>query len=170
MNTIEETIKSAPFLKGKIWRKQIEMIEKRVAGEGEQLLAACFKKDGMQQLYVTNKRIYFNEIKGMMSNNEQMIPLSNISSVSCSSKGLFADLIVTTSGANIIVEDVSVGIAQTVMKKIETLRTQSSVGPSTEKKLMPSTTDEIRELKSLLDEGILTQAEFDAKKKQLLGV
>ena len=29
--------------------------------------------------------------------------------------------------------------------------------------------DEIRELKDLLDDGILTQEEFDAKKKQLLG-
>jgi len=30
--------------------------------------------------------------------------------------------------------------------------------------------DEIRELKDLLDDGILTQEEFDAKKKQLLGI
>jgi hypothetical protein len=30
--------------------------------------------------------------------------------------------------------------------------------------------DEIRQLKSLLDDGILTQDEFDAKKKQLLGL
>lgn len=30
--------------------------------------------------------------------------------------------------------------------------------------------DEIRSLKGLLDDGILTQEEFDAKKKQLLGI
>jgi len=30
--------------------------------------------------------------------------------------------------------------------------------------------DEIRELKDFLDAGILTQDEFDAKKKQLLGI
>ncbi|WP_286926469.1 MULTISPECIES: SHOCT domain-containing protein [Lysinibacillus] len=30
--------------------------------------------------------------------------------------------------------------------------------------------DEIRELKDLLDAGILTQDEFDAKKKQLLEI
>ena len=30
--------------------------------------------------------------------------------------------------------------------------------------------DKIRELKDLLDDGILTQDEFDAKKKQLLGI
>lgn len=33
-----------------------------------------------------------------------------------------------------------------------------------------SVVDEIRGLKSLLDEGILTQEEFDAKKRQLLGI
>jgi len=173
MNTIELTIKQAPLFKGKIWRKQIEFIEKRVAGEDEKLVAVCFKKDGMQQLYVTNKRIYFNEIKGTFSNDEQTIPLSNVSSVVCSSQGLFADLKIITSGATIIVEDVSVGIAQTVMKEIETLRTQNGV-PSTVdsggKYDAFELADELRELKDLLDEGLLTQEEFDAKKKQLLGV
>ena len=30
--------------------------------------------------------------------------------------------------------------------------------------------DELRALKSLLDDGIITQAEFDAKKRQILGL
>ena len=34
----------------------------------------------------------------------------------------------------------------------------------------PSTVDEIKEYKSLLDEGVITQEEFDRKKKQLLGL
>ncbi len=34
----------------------------------------------------------------------------------------------------------------------------------------PSPTDEIRKYKTLLDEGIISQEEFDAKKKQLLGL
>jgi hypothetical protein len=34
----------------------------------------------------------------------------------------------------------------------------------------PSATDEIKKYKELLDEGIITQEEFDAKKKQLLGL
>ena len=33
-----------------------------------------------------------------------------------------------------------------------------------------STASEIKEYKALLDEGIITQEEFDAKKKQLLGL
>lgn len=33
-----------------------------------------------------------------------------------------------------------------------------------------TTADEIRKFKELLDEGVITQDEFDAKKKQLLGL
>ena len=33
-----------------------------------------------------------------------------------------------------------------------------------------SVVEEIRGLKGLLDDGILTQEEFDAKKRQLLGI
>ncbi len=40
----------------------------------------------------------------------------------------------------------------------------------TKGKTVVSVVDEIRGLKGLLDEGILTQEEFDAKKKQLLGL
>jgi len=36
--------------------------------------------------------------------------------------------------------------------------------------MVVSVVDEIRGLKQLLDEGILTQEEFDAKKRQLLGI
>lgn len=41
---------------------------------------------------------------------------------------------------------------------------------SAQKETVVSVVDEIRGLKQLLDEGILTQEEFDAKKKQLLGL
>ena len=33
-----------------------------------------------------------------------------------------------------------------------------------------SVASEIRQLKGLLDEGLITEAEFEAKKKQLLGI
>lgn len=46
----------------------------------------------------------------------------------------------------------------------ETKNTQLSEG------MVVSVVDEIRGLKRLLDDGILTQEEFDAKKKQLLGI
>ena len=39
---------------------------------------------------------------------------------------------------------------------------------SSEKDIQLSSADELRKFKNLLDDGIITQAEFDLKKKQLL--
>lgn len=36
--------------------------------------------------------------------------------------------------------------------------------------IQPSQTDELKKYKDLLDSGVITQEEFDAKKKQLLGL
>ena len=72
----------------------------------------AFSKDGKQQLYVFEKQVYFNEINGIFSNNEKSIPFNNISSVECNSKGLYADIVITTSGTLIKIEDVPVSIAK----------------------------------------------------------
>lgn len=47
---------------------------------------------------------------------------------------------------------------------MEQLKTPTPAAPAT------SSVDEIKRYKELLDTGILTQEEFDAKKKQLLGL
>lgn len=116
MNTIELTIKQAPLFKGKVWEKQIEAIQTKFTDDT--LKAVAFSKDGKQQLYVFEKRVYLNEIKGMMSNNEKTIPLNSISSVECQSKGLFADIIITASNSLIKIKDVQVSIAQEVASMI----------------------------------------------------
>ena len=36
--------------------------------------------------------------------------------------------------------------------------------------IQPSSADELKKYKELLDSGVITQEEFDAKKKQLLGL
>lgn len=123
MNTIESTIKSAPLFKGKTWRKQIEFVRGKF--KGEELQATAFSKNGMQQLYVFENRVYLNEIQGLMSNNEKTIPLSGVSSVTCNSKALYADIVITTSGANIVIEDVVTPIAQEVSRIIESSKIKS---------------------------------------------
>ena len=117
MNTIEDTVKLAPLFKGKMWRKQIEHIQKKFSNDN--LVAVAFKSDGMQQLYVFDNFVYLNEIVGVFSNNEKTIPISNISSVECQSRGLYSDIIITTSGASIRVENVPVSIAPSVTRIIE---------------------------------------------------
>jgi len=64
-------------------------------------------------------------------------------------------------------------VAVEIKNAIENIKTiqkeTSSASAAPKEKDMYDVADEIRELKDLLDDGILTQEEFDAKKKQLLG-
>ncbi len=64
-------------------------------------------------------------------------------------------------------------IALEIKSGIENLKAmaKTSTAPAgKQEKDMFDVADEIRELKDLLNDGILTQDEFDAKKKQLLQI
>ena len=64
-------------------------------------------------------------------------------------------------------------IALEIKSGIENLKAMaktSSAPTGKVEKDMYDVADEIRELKELLEDRILTQDEFDAKKKQLLGI
>jgi len=63
-------------------------------------------------------------------------------------------------------EDVARKIAEYIEQQIHKVKTQGSGGTVVNQ---ASNMDELLKLKQLLDAGIVTQAEFDAKKKQLLG-
>jgi hypothetical protein len=57
-------------------------------------------------------------------------------------------------------------IVSAITGMFNTVKGNEFIPPSLE----VSTTDELRKYKSLLDEGIITQDDFDAKKKQLMGL
>jgi len=64
-------------------------------------------------------------------------------------------------------------IALEIKSEIENLKAMAKTSSAPTDKVekdMCDVADEIRELKELLEDGILTQDEFDAKKKQLLGI
>lgn len=65
-------------------------------------------------------------------------------------------------------------VADYCKKRIDEIKSQknqaTTIVPAVPQVAKPSTTDEIREYKKLLDEGIITQEEFNAKKEQLLGL
>lgn len=167
MNTIEETIKMAGLGKKKAMAGQIKLFEDRLSNEGESLLGVCASKDGKTQLYVSDKRVILHEIKDLLSNAEKSIPLGNITSIDIDSKFVFSTLKITTSGNVAVIDGVSVAIANEIKSIIEHLKSEDK---KPEHKVKTDTANELRELKSLLDDGILTQDEFDAKKKQLLGI
>lgn len=173
MNTIEETIKMAGFGKKKIIAKQIQMFEDRLSEKGENLVAVCSAMKGMEQLYVSDIHVILHEINGLVTNTEKSIPLDSVSSINLKAKGVFASLEVIATGNSIFIDNVPVAIAKEVKEVIEHLKLEEK---KQESYLEESKTasfepiDELRKYKQLLDEGILTQEEFDAKKKQLLSI
>lgn len=173
MDTIAETIKFAGFGKKKAMAKQIQMFDDRLTEQGETLLAVCASVKGTKQLYVTDQRILLHEIKGIVSNDETSIPLSSISSINISNKLVYSTIQIVSTGNKAIIDDVPAHIALEIKSGIENLKTMNKTAsaPSAKKeKDMYDVADEIRELKELLEDELITQEEFDAKKKQLLGI
>lgn len=58
----------------------------------------------------------------------------------------------------------------TIMDSLATLPTENITATEIKQEILPSNADELKKYKELLDSGIITQEEFDSKKKQLLGL
>lgn len=129
--------------------------------------------DGNTWLIVcTTKRVLMID-KGMIYGVKTIdIPLDRINSIS-HSKGLLLGKISITDGATTrTIENVSNStvsfFADVVNKEIEMYK-QSKNTPVTQIVNTTSSADELIKYKQLLDMGVLTQEEFDTKKKELLG-
>lgn len=121
MNTIEETVKLAGFGKRKMMQKQIDLFTKDF-GPGEELLGVVVSMPKPnEQFYVTNKRVITNKILGTFSNERKEIPLSSISSVNMSTKGLTAGLEVVASNNKAFAENLPINVAQEVKKILDSL-------------------------------------------------
>lgn len=122
----------------------------------------------------------------------ETIPISKIQSVSLKEPGLLSDGVITfrtaqasTAGVNIgfgvslavgaektfCFEDCELCFASRLQTYITSYEEQQNVpAPESGGAKVISAADEIRSLKALLDDDIITREEFDAKKKQLLGI
>jgi hypothetical protein len=116
------------------------------------------------QITVTDKRVYGTDV----ASKRVDLPLDSISAVGTSS---FSGLAVSTASGS---------LKFTMLKNRDELHEtisnllvlrQDKVASTTIKPEIPqSNADELKKYKDLLDAGVLTQEEFDAKKKQLLGL
>ena len=94
-------------------------------------------------------------------------PIETITSVNTSNVGMFTSNInFSVGGAEMIELDIE-AIMQETDAFCELIRTRIKGAGSP---ASASTADEIMKFKQLLDAGVITQEEFDAKKKQLLGL
>jgi hypothetical protein len=170
MNTIEETIKLAGWGRKKAMEKQIEMFEKSLQ-KGEKLLGVgASHPKPTQQIYVTDKRIIVHKIEGIFENKKTEIPLSSISSINISTKGLGATIDIVASNNNASVEHLHIHIAKELKNIIDSLLIPTSGNFTPIENTSVDVADQIKRLAELKVSGILTEEEFSAKKKQLLGI
>lgn len=116
------------------------------------------------ELTVTNKRVYGATAFGKRVD----LPLDSVSSVGMSS---FKGIAVGTSSGRIVFKGIGNRdeIYEVINKLIIERQDKASAEP-VKQEAPANNLDEIKKVKELLDAGIITQEEFDAKKKQLLGL
>ena len=119
------------------------------------------------KLTVTDKRVYGNTSWGKQVD----LPIDSISAVASSAlKGI---AVATSSGRivfNLIKnrDEVHSAISKLIIDRQS--KAQPAVQTTIKQEIPQSNADELKKYKELLDNGIISQEEFDAKKSQLLGL
>lgn len=123
-------------------------------------------------IVVTNKRILLENKKLLFGSQNTEIPLEMVNDISYNS-GLVMAKVSITSGTK--EHKVSQITKKVVAQLVDTIRQQTELAKNRNNQPQsqpqaPNTVEQLKGLKELLDSGILTQEEFDAKKKQILGI
>lgn len=115
------------------------------------------------QIHVTDKRIYGTAAFGKRVD----LPLDSVSAVGTS---FFKGISVATSSGRISFSMIK--NRNEIHKIVSDLlvERQSKAATPAPAKVESSNADELKKYKDLLDSGVITQEEFDVKKKQLLGL
>ena len=108
---------------------------------------------------VTNKRVYGATVFGKRVD----LPFDSVSAVGVS---FFNGIAIGTSSGQIFFR--GIGNRDDIHKVISKLLVERQEKKTVEKVAPKNSIDDLKKYKDLLDNGIITQEEFDAKKKQLL--
>lgn len=147
-------------MQGAVVKDVLVIIVSLIATVGA-VIAFFFTKD--TKLVVTDKKVF-----GTAAFNKQVdIPIDSISAVG---KSFLSSIAVSSSSGKIFFaglknqKEVDSAINELLVARQENKKCDNNNG------YVLSGADEIKKLKELLDSGIITQEEFEAKKKQLLGL
>lgn len=119
------------------------------------------------ELVVTDKRVYGKAAFGKRVD----LPVDSITAVGT---GLFSSVSVTTSSGGIKFyllgnkDEIHEAISTLIVKRQDKSETVTTT--TIKQELPQSAADELKKFKDLADSGVITQEEFEAKKKQLLGL
>ena len=149
-------------------KKELKYLPQFVDLNKEPLIYACSGiLNGHTWLIVcTNQKVIFlnkNIIYGMQ---QKVIPLKAINAVTFTQKLMLGSISIT-NGANVTtIENVNKIATPIMAKKIQEAKDLLSTSTN----VSNNSFDDLRKLKALLDDGIITQEDFDIKKKQILGI
>lgn len=121
-------------------------------------------------IVVTNKRILFENKKLLFGSQNTEIPLEMVNDISYNSGMLMAKVSITSGTKDHKISQVS---KKTVTQLVDTIRYETELAKHPKEQQSsqaPSDIEQLKGLKDLLDSGILTQEEFETKKKQILGI
>lgn len=135
------------------------------------------KNDGNYAYAITNKRIMMGQHLALGRKNFQTVKLENINDVTLASGLMAGKLTIDTYKEEFnveLVKDQAENINSLIHIVIDKIKSDNNKSVTQEMPKIespaPSAADELLKYKSLLDAGAINQEEYDAKKKQLLGL
>ena len=152
------------FLSKSVYINLAEMISN---DESVIAVSSGMGKSGAGGMVVTDANFYSVVFNKAFSADKVTIPLSKISG--CTVSGLTAMKLTITEGTTKYEYDTvsnSKIIVEAIKNKAGKSEDQSKTGTSTH----ADPAEELRKYKQLLDDGIITQEDFDKKKTMLLGI
>lgn len=135
---------------------------KEESGESRTVLILC-----------TNRRVIFLNKNMFFGGSSTDIPLNMINSVQLLTHLLLAEISITTGADTTVLKQLTKESAKIMAKTIKKQSMefqQKLLRPQNNSDNITDSADEIRKFKKLADDGIITNEEFEAKKKQLLGL
>ena len=124
-----------------------------------------YKRWSKVQITVTDKRVYGFDAMGKRVD----LPLDSITAVGTS---IFSGLAVTTASGAIKFAMLKNRdeLHEEISKLLVARQEKPAASAAIRQEIPQSNADELKKYKDLLDSGVISQEEFDAKKKQLLGL
>lgn len=174
LETIEEQLKAANVTDTFGTRKEIKALPE-ILNDNETIKYATsgFVDSNTVLVVCTNFRVLFID-KGLIYGIKSTeIPLDMVNGVSYSKGLMFGTISVVNGAVTTKIENVSKATASIMADTIKSASAKykedknASVLP---KEQTVDVVSELRELKKLVDEGILTEEEFTARKKKTLGI
>jgi len=165
---------------GKTSLKHFEVIAKNLMSDEEVFVAMCpnsvyngatIVMGGKTAVAFTSKRFIYGQKAILMGEPVKVVNLENVNDVHKDTFGLMdGKIMIDTIRENIGIQMPKKQLDSAYTVILEVLEKYKKQPQATTVVQQASAADELVKFKQLLDTGIISQEEFDAKKKQLLGL